>query len=416
MAYNFKNTFSISKIALGLFALLTFNGLFIETASAQNKNIEFDHDSVFEHVLDRAKKEHKLIFVDAFTTWCGPCKWMAKNIFTNDEVADYYNAHFISAKIDMEKGEGPAFAKRYRVRCYPNLLFIDENGNLVHRSAGTKVVKDFIEFGKTAMDNNKNFYHFLSAYRKSPNDVNAVMGFLGVLNNTCLDAVADSVLTAYFSKLDDKALMSANSWKLIKDYAHAIDGREFKLVTNNLKTYYSFASEQEVKSWVENNYLSAALGVLRLPGINTDSALGAFKRNVEATNLTFKNEVVALTDLMVLSRMKNWEGYEQKALASVGKGKAITNPSEINNIAWRLNDHTTNESTRKTAAEWVKGICEENKTQKDVWMYYDTYAVILNKMGNKEEAKQFAAKAIESAKKAGETEDNYASSTAILNQ
>ena len=416
MAYNFKNTFSISKIALGLFALLTFNGLFIETASAQNKNIEFDHDSVFEHVLDRAKKEHKLIFVDAFTTWCGPCKWMAKNIFTNDEVADYYNAHFISAKIDMEKGEGPAFAKRYRVRCYPNLLFIDENGNLVHRSAGTKVVKDFIEFGKTAMDNNKNFYHFLSAYRKSPNDVNAVMGFLGVLNNTCLDAVADSVLTAYFSKLDDKALMSANSWKLIKDYAHAIDGREFKLVTNNLKTYYSFASEQEVKSWVENNYLSAALGVLRLPGINTDSALGAFTRTVEATNLTFKNEVVALTDLMVLSRMKNWEGSEQKAVASVGKGKAITNPSEINNIAWRLNDHTTNESTRKTAAEWVKGICEENKTQKDVWMYYDTYAVILNKMGNKVEAKQFAAKAIESAKKAGETEDNYASSTAILNQ
>ena len=376
----------------------------------------FDHDSVFDHVIQKAKKAHKLIFVDAYTTWCGPCKWMAKNVFTNKEVADYYNAHFICAKIDMERGEGPAFAKKYSVRCYPNLLFIDENGKLVHRSAGTKVVKDFIAFGETALNNEQNFYHYQSAYKSSPNDGTAVLGYLGALNNTCLNALADSVLTAYFSKLDDKALMTANNWNLIKDYAHDINGREFKLVLRNLEAFNHLSTELEVKNWAESNFLSAAAGVLRMQGVQTDSALGAFKKNVVATGLNFKDEVIALTDLLILSRKKDWDGYEQKALAVVGKGKAVTNPSEINNIAWRLNDHTNNELTRKTAAEWMKGICEENKNQKDVWMYYDTYAVILNKLGNKAEAKQVAAKAIESAKKAGETEDNYASSTAILNQ
>jgi uncharacterized protein YyaL (SSP411 family) len=59
----------------------------------------------------KAKKENKLIFVDAYASWCGPCKLMVKNIFPLKTVGDYYNSHFINAKIDMEKGEGIELAK-----------------------------------------------------------------------------------------------------------------------------------------------------------------------------------------------------------------------------------------------------------------------------------------------------------------
>ena len=58
-----------------------------------------------------------------------PCKQMAKSVFTNDAVADYYNTNLVNAKIDMEKGEGLEIAKLYEVKCYPNLLFIDGNGS-----------------------------------------------------------------------------------------------------------------------------------------------------------------------------------------------------------------------------------------------------------------------------------------------
>ena len=408
-----SNNFSRALlISAALTLLLGFAALGL---SAQTKSINFDHDSL-KYILAKAKKENKLIFVDAYTTWCGPCKWMANNIFTNDEVADFYNANFICAKIDMEKGEGLAFAKRYQVLCYPNLLFIDKDGHLVHRGAGTKVAKDFIEFGQTALNGDKNFMHFKKQYYLNPNDGNAVMNYLGVLSNTCLYNHADSVLGAYFAKLNDDQLISAENWRLIKEYSHDYKGREFNLVVRRMKDFEKFVAAAALREWIENTYLSQTLVILRTQGINTDSTLLAFRKSIGTGPLSFRNEVVTLVDLQVLSRKKDWTGYEQLALEKVGKGKDVTSAKEINNIAWRLNDHTTKDSTRAIAAQWVKAITEETKDEAELWMYLDTYAVILNKQGNKAEAKVYAAKAIELAKKVGETEDNYASSTAILKE
>jgi len=91
---------------------------------------------------------------------------MAKNIFTDKTVADYYNANFINAKIDMEKGEGIDIAKEYKVSCYPNLVYIDGDGKLVHRAAGSMEAAAFIELGKTAYTPEKAF----SFYKERFND------------------------------------------------------------------------------------------------------------------------------------------------------------------------------------------------------------------------------------------------------
>ena len=76
------------------------------------QGIDFKTENL-ESLKARAKSENKLIFIDAYTSWCGPCKWMASNVFTNDTVGKFFNQHFISSKIDMEKGEGIKFAEKY---------------------------------------------------------------------------------------------------------------------------------------------------------------------------------------------------------------------------------------------------------------------------------------------------------------
>ena len=77
-----------------LFLLFTFS------TTAQNTSISFENFS-FEEIKLKAKKENKLIFLDAYTSWCGPCKWLSKNIFTNDTVATYFNKNYINAKIKL---------------------------------------------------------------------------------------------------------------------------------------------------------------------------------------------------------------------------------------------------------------------------------------------------------------------------
>lgn len=101
----------------------------------QDNKIEFSVNT-WGYILAEAKVKNKLIFIDAYTSWCGPCKWAAKYLFTNKEVAIYYNENFINVSMDMEKGEGIAFAKRYRVNAYPTFLIINDRLEIVSRMEG----------------------------------------------------------------------------------------------------------------------------------------------------------------------------------------------------------------------------------------------------------------------------------------
>lgn len=98
--------------------------------------IKFEGKSL-EAAMKQAKKENKIIFIDAYTEWCGPCKKMAATTFQDPQVAEYFNSKFINLKIEMEKSaDGPTVAKAYRVAAYPTLLFINGDGQLVKSVIG----------------------------------------------------------------------------------------------------------------------------------------------------------------------------------------------------------------------------------------------------------------------------------------
>lgn len=66
-----------------------------------------------------------MVFVDLYTTWCGPCKKMAAETSLSRPWEDYFNKNFVNYKIDAEKGEGPGLAGKYEVSAYPTLVFVN---------------------------------------------------------------------------------------------------------------------------------------------------------------------------------------------------------------------------------------------------------------------------------------------------
>jgi thioredoxin 1 len=99
--------------------------------------------------LEKAKKTKKLIFLDAYASWCGPCKRMQKTLFIREDVGKFYNANFINIKKDMEVGEGPLLANSYPIEGYPTLFFIDGNGKIVGRQLGApQTAEELIAVGK----------------------------------------------------------------------------------------------------------------------------------------------------------------------------------------------------------------------------------------------------------------------------
>ena len=143
--------YKLLKYVAAICLTITLMG-FNDTASAQTapEGIDFFHGSWAEG-LAKAKAEKKLIFVDAYAVWCGPCKWMAANTFTDKLVGDYFNKHFVNFKMDMEKGEGRDLARNWGIRAYPTLLFFDSNAGEVHRSMGAKPAADFLKLGETVI-------------------------------------------------------------------------------------------------------------------------------------------------------------------------------------------------------------------------------------------------------------------------
>lgn len=101
------------------------------------------------NILKQAKAQKKVIFLDAYASWCGPCKLLQKNTFTQKSVGDLFNKRFINVKMDMEKGEGPALAQVYPLEGYPTLLFIDGNGRVVKRVMGYMGADDLIGVAKS---------------------------------------------------------------------------------------------------------------------------------------------------------------------------------------------------------------------------------------------------------------------------
>jgi thioredoxin 1 len=130
--------------------------LFGEKIPEKSNIIDNEEGLVFfkgtwQETLEKAEKEDKLIFLDAYASWCGPCKAMQQNVFPTQKLGEFYNANFINVKIDMEKGEGPALSAKYGVRAYPSLFFIDSDGQVVKSALGYQNVNKLLKLGEDAL-------------------------------------------------------------------------------------------------------------------------------------------------------------------------------------------------------------------------------------------------------------------------
>jgi thioredoxin 1 len=120
----------------------------VKEDKAADKGIVFTKGTWAE-ILKKAKAENKVIFFDAYTTWCGPCKLLQKNVFTRADVAQVFNKNFINVKFDMESGEGPMLAEKYPLQGYPTLFFINPDGKMVKEVIGYQKPETLIKIGKT---------------------------------------------------------------------------------------------------------------------------------------------------------------------------------------------------------------------------------------------------------------------------
>jgi thiol-disulfide isomerase/thioredoxin len=181
------------RLFLSLFFLAAFN------AGAQ---ITFVHGTLDE-ALKLAQKEKKPVFVDVYAVWCGPCKFMSNNVFTQKEVGEFYNGNFISVKIDGEKNDGPSVMGRYGITAFPTLLFLKPDGTLMARNVGALDAEKFLRKGREALDPSASpVYQAMRKYHFSSKMRDDMKAYLQVMLAEASDST-DYYSDIYFKRFHD---------------------------------------------------------------------------------------------------------------------------------------------------------------------------------------------------------------------
>jgi thioredoxin-related protein len=359
------------------------------------QGIDFvSQDTKWADILAKAKTENKVIFMDAYTTWCGPCKKMAADIFPKKEVGDYFNKQFVNVKMDMEKGEGVDLAKKYKIRAYPTYLFIDGNGELVHKSMGMMPAPDFINVAQSAADPNKQFFTLKKKFDKGEREPAFIKNLLDAATKSGESDIAAEVMDVYLD--GQKDLGTKENMDLIVNSTNKLGGKAYKYLVNNRATF----DKTYEKELVEYRVLFEPGTEIIKKFIDKDKNLDVEKAKTFLSQHVSKEQAEQMATLAViqLSQMKkdmpttikNFETYLDKYPSANG--------GFLNNAAWTFYEQVDDKERLEKAVKWSLASIKSD----DNFMYNDTAAALFFKLKNKDKAKEHAEKAIKLAKVHGE--------------
>lgn len=339
--------------------------------------IEFIHDKKFQEVLDMAKAQNKLVFMDCYTSWCGPCKRLAATVFPDSAVGMFFNSAFVNAKFDMEKDDGITIANKYGIRAYPTLLWLDGDGNVKHKIVGGLDAPGLIENGRKATDPNPGI---LAGYRKQYSDGNRDINFLhnyvDALYNAG-DKYAD-FFKEYLDKLTPAEMSDPKHTKTIFNLTNDLKSPGMAYLVKNRDYYQHLMGEQ-----IFNNKINLIAAKAASEAVSADDkalyegALQLLKTNKAPDHVQQSLKL----SMDYFYHMNDWDNYDKNATQYVKK-YASKNAKELNDIAWNYFTVIHKPDMLERAAKWAyMAINIDNK-----YTYNLTYAWILYNLENYKEA------------------------------
>lgn len=228
-----------------LLLLLFFSLLWTVGGFAQG--IRFEEGKSWKQIVRKAEKDGQLIFIDCYTSWCGPCKVLSARVFTQDTVGGFFNSHFVNAKFDLEKeADGQMLRKKYRVESFPTLLFIDPaTQEMVHRIVGLVTVNSLLQEAALAIDPCNNTAGLAKRYAAGERSTGLLLSYQRALEKAMLP-LNRKIAGEYLDSLRLEQLATAENWNRIVSYVDDVLARPLQLVLANRSRFYIVAGREAV--------------------------------------------------------------------------------------------------------------------------------------------------------------------------
>lgn len=374
------------------------------SASAQNREINFK-EANWKTQLVTAEKENKLIFFDAYTSWCGPCKMMAKDVFTKDSVADLFNNTFHNVKYDMEKGEGPGLKDKYGVSAYPTYLFINADGEVVHKIVGSMSAAEFLAEARNALKPESTAFGMAKKFDAGDHSETTVIAYLGALEKAYESDKMGSVAKIYFDGLPKASLMGARNWDLALKYLNNPSSQAFAYLYANKAELEKKYGADKVNMYFERTMNSAVYAVKRAyeKKANTKEAkeIVAAIRKLQTKPTPGSVGMLTQLDLIEFAGANQWDKFSAKINAVLTD---TSFPGKAGFVIMAANDVVTSAPIKYSheAAKWVSQLENANPDLFTAIQLADLTKRILKKQGKTAEANVMAVKAQKLRKEAAQ--------------
>ncbi|WP_321280997.1 thioredoxin family protein [Marinifilum fragile] len=357
-------------------------------SSVFSQGINFEK-TTFDEALAKAKQENKMIFMDCYTTWCGPCKRLANDIFTLEEVGSFYNDHFINLKMDMESDEGKNLLKKYQVKAFPTLLWLDSKGRMQHRVVGGGKAKKILDAAVLAMDSTNNWNAIAQRYEDGDRSLNFLRKYLARASKAGADA--KEATEQIFNQCKPEELINADDYNLITSVARTSSSPVFHFILKNKKEFYTVVDQVAVDQYIETVLMNELTAVSRK---GTPEQLALKEKEIVELDSYLGAKILARMELAKVRELGDRQKY---MVASVDYALEYEMNSwmilYMNAVGVVMSQQKVSEDLLNKAITIIKRSVElETK-----FFNTDVYAQLLHKAGRSEEAKQVAAKSIELA-------------------
>ncbi|WP_164977431.1 thioredoxin family protein [Ancylomarina salipaludis] len=337
----------------------------LQSDSKDHAGIKFEHSS-WQEIIKKAKNENKLIFIDAYTSWCGPCKMMAKNVFTDTEVGTFFNQNFVNVKFDMEKEPGLSLKSKLRVTAYPTLIFIDANEKIVHKAVGSMPKSDFLKFANKALKGEMNLSDYNEIYEKEGvSDYKFLVNYLKVLESAGENVKLKMVIGKYFDDLTSDKLLSRENWDLVKKYINNTDNKAFQYLLNNQEKFENLFGEKEVGDKIYYTFLRQGNQLCD----KTESGdfhlnlerKSQFEADLEKFNIKDKAMILAYSEISTARSLNDWKTFVSTVSKYLKSGLIDKSVMSLYNYALPVNRAADDKELRAEAAKWCDmGLATEN--------------------------------------------------------
>lgn len=410
------------------------------TAHAQEyRGIHFEQELSWEQVKAKARAEDKYIFVDIYTTWCGPCKMMDQQVYSYWRIGDNMKDKFISIKVQMDSTasdneqvkswyvEAKKFSKEYKISGYPTLLFFSPEGVLVQNEAGFQKKEDFMRLTQLARDPQRPLYYGrYESYKVGKKDVDyKTMGGLAIFTKNLIgdkaisDSIAKDYKENYLDKLPEDSLCSREYLDFIGWFPDLMESGDklFDLCyhqpdrVDKVKDYNGWSKHiverTIIREEIADKVLKNGIPVKRYPRWNNlQDAIAEKYGVIDAKHLVLNYQILYYSNLYVNWRL--WAKYRDEEIKSYPPhppyGLDVYIRINGGGGAWLAFLKCNDKKVLKKALEWADlAISLEGPTGP----YLDTKANLLYKLGERDAALALEKRAVAVAPKDAELADNY---------